>query len=347
MKKALITGITGQDGSYLAELLLAKGYAVHGIVRRVALENPEHRLQRIRHILPEIKIHSGDIENYPRLTEIVEDIQPDEFYHLAAQSYVHESFEDCFSTLRTNIDGTLNVLATLKNKARHCRFYFAASSEMFGQVHVIPQNEDTTFHPRSPYGVTKVAGFDLTRNYREAYGMFCCSGIMFNHESPRRGYEFVTRKISKGVAQIYARRKNVLALGNLSAKRDWGFAQDYVQAMWSMLQQDRPDDYVVSMDETHSVYDFLQICFEHVQLAYEIIDLHEMTEREADKEIKSLQGKDRVFVIQHPNFYRPAEVDLLVGDSRKARRVLGWKPNTSFQRLVRMMLEADIEAECR
>jgi len=346
MKKALITGITGQDGSYLAELLLEKGYEVHGIVRRVALENPEHRLKRINPILPRIKLHSGDIENYPRLTEIVDRVMPDECFHLAAQSYVHESFDDCFSTLRTNIDGTLNVLATLKNKAPECKFYFAASSEMFGKVHSVPQNEETKFHPRSPYGITKVTGFELTRNYREAYNMFTCSGILFNHESPRRGYEFVTRKITSSIAKIAAKRTNMIVLGNLDAKRDWGYARDYVEAMWLMLQQDEPDDYVVSTDETHSVREFVEIGFEYANLDFEIIDLHDESETEADKEIEKLKGKDKAFVVQYPLFYRPAEVDLLIGDSRKARTQLQWQPKTKFHDLVRMMLQADMDAVC-
>jgi GDPmannose 4,6-dehydratase len=346
MKKALITGITGQDGSYLAELLLEKGYEVHGIVRRVALESPEDRLRRIKGILPRIKLHSGDIMNYPRLTELVDQVMPDECYHLAAQSYVHESFDDCFSTLRTNIDGTLNVLATLKNKAPACRFYFAASSEMFGKVHTVPQDEQTKFHPRSPYGITKVTGFELTRNYREAYNMYAGSGILFNHESPRRGHEFVTRKITTSIAKIAAKQSNMIVLGNLEAKRDWGYAKDYVEAMWRMLQQDEPDDYVVSTDETHSVREFIEIGFDYARLDFEVIDLHNETEAEADRQMEKLKGRDKAFVIQHPLFYRPAEVDLLIGDSRKARTKLGWQPQVNFADLVRMMLQSDMDAIC-
>jgi GDPmannose 4,6-dehydratase len=215
---------------------------------------------------------------------------------------------------------------------------------MFGKVHSVPQNEETVFHPRSPYGVTKVTGFELTRNYREAYNMFTCSGILFNHESPRRGFEFVTRKITSSIAKIAAKKTNTIILGNLDAKRDWGYAKDYVEAMWLMLQQNDPDDYVVSTDETHSVRDFLEIGFNYANLDYEIIDLHNETQEEADKQIKSLEGKDKAFVIQHPLFYRPAEVDLLIGDSRKARNRLKWQPRTNFQELVRMMIQSDIEA---
>ncbi|MCF8104320.1 MAG: GDP-mannose 4,6-dehydratase [Desulfohalobiaceae bacterium] len=345
MKNALITGITGQDGSYLAELLLEKGYAVHGIIRRVALENPEERLKRINHLVPRLQLHSGDIENYPRLTEILEMIRPDECYHLAAQSYVHESFDDCFSTMRSNIDGTLNILSALKNKAPHCKFYFAASSEMFGKVHSVPQNEETKFHPRSPYGVSKVAGFELTRNYREAYGLFACSGILFNHESPRRGYEFVTRKITHTIAKMLSGKDNVLILGNLDAKRDWGFARDYVEAMWLMLQQSDPDDYVVSTGKTHSVRDFLEIAFDYAKLDYEILDLHTLDVSEADKNISEIRGSEKAYVVQYPLFYRPAEVDLLIGDSRKARTRLNWEPKIGFPDLVKMMLQADIEVQ--
>jgi GDPmannose 4,6-dehydratase len=266
MEKALITGITGQDGSYLAEYLLDEGYEVHGIVRRVALEDPEHRLWRIRHILDRVILHSASLESYASIFNIIEKVKPEECYHLAAQSFVSYSFEDEFSTINTNISGTHHVLSAIKEKVPDCRFYFAASSEMFGVAKETPQNEDTPFHPRSPYGISKVAGFDLTRNYREAYNLFACNGILFNHESPRRGFEFVTRKITNSVAKIKLGYAIELRLGNLNAKRDWGFAGDYVKAMWLMLQQDEPDDYVIATGETHSVEDFLYTAFSFVDL---------------------------------------------------------------------------------
>src|SRR6202790_3148573 len=253
MKKALITGITGQDGSYLAELLLAEGYEVHGLVRRVALEQPEQRLGRVAHLADRIRLQAGSLESYPSLFQILSRTQFDECYHLAAQSFVGESFADGFSTMATNINGTHYVLAALRELEPKCKFYFAGSSEMFGKVRETPQREATPFHPRSPYGVSKVAGYYLSMNYREAYGMYCCNGILFNHESPRRGFEFVTRKISYGVARIKLGLASELRLGNLEAKRDWGHARDYVHAMHLMLQQPQPDDYVIATGETHSV----------------------------------------------------------------------------------------------
>src|ERR1700682_1574994 len=261
-RRALITGITGQDGSYLAELLLQKGYEVHGIVRRVALEDPEHRLSRIHSIRSRIKLHAASLESYASLHQAVATIHPDECYHLAAQSFVSYSFDDEFSTLNTNINGTHFVLAAVKDIVPKCRFYFAGSIEMFGRVEEIPQTENTKFHPRSAYGISKVAGFDLTRNYREAYGIHASNGILFNHESPRRGFEFVTRKITSGIARILAGQSKELRLGNLEAKRDWGHARDYVEAMWSMMQQDEPDDYVVATGKSHSVSDFVRMAFE-------------------------------------------------------------------------------------
>ncbi len=318
-KRALITGITGQDGSYLAEFLLAKGYEVHGIVRRVALEDTEHRLWRIRHLLGKVVLHPGSLESYASVFKIVESIKPNECYHLAAQSFVSYSFEDEFTTINTNINGTHYILSAIKEKAPQCRFYFAGSSEMFGQVKEVPQNEDTPFHPRSPYGISKVAGFDLTRNYREAYGLFACSGILFNHESPRRGFEFVTRKISTGVAKIKNGLTDSLVLGNLDAKRDWGYASDYVIAMWLMLQQDKPDDYVIATGETHSVREFVQIAFACAGLNW------------------------KKYVKIDDSFYRPAEVHLLIGDYRKAARKLKWHPQVKFRELIEMMVNADIE----
>ena len=266
MKRALITGITGQDGSYLAEFLLEKGYQVHGIIRRVAFEDPQHRLWRIRHILDRITLHPASLESYASIFNVVEKVKPDECYHLAAQSFVSYSFEDEFSTINTNISGTHSVLSSVKEKAPECKFYFAASSEMFGLVKETPQNENTPFHPRSPYGISKVAGFDLTRNYREAYDLFACSGILFNHESPRRGFEFVTRKITNATAEIKCGVSKELRLGNLEARRDWGFAGDYVKAMHLMLQQDEPDDYVVATGEAHSIKEFTELAFSYVGL---------------------------------------------------------------------------------
>lgn len=316
-KKALITGISGQDGSYLAELLLSKGYEVHGIVRRVAIEDPEHRLFRIQHILKDITIHAASLESYPSIYNVVKKVQPDECYHLAAMSFVSYSFEDEFSTLNTNINGTHHVLAAIRDAAPQCRFYFAGSSEMFGKVHETPQTENTVFHPRSAYGISKVAGYDLTRNYREAYKLHASSGILFNHESPRRGFEFVTRKITYHVALIRYKRADKLHLGNLEAKRDWGHAGEYVKAMWMMTQQPSPDDYVVSTGETHSVREFCEIAFRKVGLNYQDC------------------------VVIDPSFYRPAEVDLLVGNPAKAKRVLGWSYNRTFDQLVDEMVEND------
>src|SRR5437762_6589203 len=267
-KKALITGITGQDGSYLAELLIEQGYEVHGIVRRVAIEDPEHRLWRIKHLDGQIALHPASLESYPSLFHVMTRVQPDEIYHLAAQSFVSYSFDDEFSTLNANINGTHYLLAAAKNIVPRCRFYFAGSSEMFGKADEVPQTEHTQFHPRSTYGISKVAGFELTRNYREAYGMHASSGILFNHESPRRGFEFVTRKITSGAARIAAGKSKELRLGNLDAKRDWGHAREYVQAMWLMLQQAEPDDYVIATGQTHTVREFAEVAFSYVGLNY-------------------------------------------------------------------------------
>ncbi len=318
-KRALITGITGQDGSYLAELLLDKGYEVHGIVRRVALEAPAQRLWRINHLVDRVTLHAGSLESYASLFSVVEKVKPDECYHLAAQSFVSYSFEDAFSTLNTNINGTLHILSAILERNPATRFYFAASSEMFGLVKESPQHEDTPFHPRSPYGISKVAGYHLVRNYREAYGMYGCCGILFNHESPRRGYEFVTRKITSVAARIKQGLETKLQLGNLEARRDWGFAKDYVEAMWLMLQQDEPDDFVIGTNVTHSVKEFAKAAFEHVGLDWQ--DYVEVDER----------------------FFRPAEVQLLHADYSKAKEKLGWQPSISFESLVSMMVDADLE----
>jgi GDPmannose 4,6-dehydratase len=322
-KTALITGITGQDGSYLAEHLLASGYEVHGIVRRVALEDPERRVGRIRHLRDRVHLHAASLESYPSIFNVISQHEFDECYHLAAQSFVAESFADGFSTMNTNINGTHYMLAALRELRPKCRFYFAGSSEMFGKVRETPQTERTPFHPRSPYGISKVAGFYLTTNYREAYNMYCVNGILFNHESPRRGFEFVTRKITSTVAQIKLGLASELRLGNLDAKRDWGHAADYILAMQRMLQQEEPGDYVVATGQVHSVREFCELAFGEVGLDY------------------------REYVKTDERFYRPAEVDLLIGDSSKARRVLDWAPRYSFQELVKEMVQADLQAESR
>jgi GDPmannose 4,6-dehydratase len=319
-KKALITGITGQDGSYLADLLLAKGYEVHGMVRQVALEDPEHRLRRIQHLLDRLTVHAASIESYASVHNVVDKVRPDECYHLAAQSFVAYSFDNEFSTFNTNLNGTHHVLSAIKNLSPECRFYFAGSSEMFGKVKESPQSEETPFHPRSAYGISKVAGFDLARNYREAYNLHASSGILFNHESPRRGYEFVTRKITSGLARIVAGQASNLRLGNLDAKRDWGHAREYVEAMWLMLQQPDGDDYVIATGESHSVREFVDLAFSHVGLNY------------------------RDYVIIDERLYRPAEVHVLQGDSSKAQSKLGWKCRTTFRDLVIEMVEADVKA---
>ena len=319
-KTALITGITGQDGSYLSEHLLDMGYEVHGIIRRVAIEDPERRLWRIRHILDKIQLHSASLESYASIFKVVDTVKPDECYHLAAQSFVSYSFEDEFSTFGTNIDGTHYVLSALKELAPNCRFYFAASSEMFGNAKVSPQNENTPFFPRSTYGISKLAGYHLTRNYREAYGLFALNGILFNHESPRRGYEFVTRKVTGTVAKIKLGLTNELRVGNLEAKRDWGYADDYVKAMWRMLQQDEPDDYVIATGKTHTVKELIEIAFGHLDLNWED------------------------YVVVDQNFYRPAEIYELKGDAGKAMEKLGWKPSFSFENMVTLMVDEDLRS---
>jgi GDPmannose 4,6-dehydratase len=320
-KRALITGITGQDGSYLAELLLAQGYEVHGLVRRVALENPAARLARLAGVLDRLQLHAASLESFASLASTIARVQPDELYHLAAQSYVTYSFDDPFSTFRANIDGTHAVLESVRQCAPRCRVYFAASSEMFGNPAVSPQNEQTPFAPRSPYGISKVAGYYLARNYREAHGMYVVSGILFNHESPRRGLEFVTRKISSHVARIKHGRARELPLGNLEARRDWGYACDYVQAIHAMLQRDSPDDFVVATGQSHSVREFCELAF-------------------------SLAGLDyRDHVVSRPELFRPAEVHVLCGDASKARAAFGWKPSCDFRRLVEIMVEHDLAVE--
>ena len=320
MKKvALITGITGQDGSYLAELLLKKRYKVHGIVRRAALEFEEHRLWRLRKIKNDLNLHAASLESYASLFKVVEKINPDEVYHLASQSYVTNSFDDEFSTFNTNINGTHYILSAVKELNKKTKFYFAGSSEMFGKAEKATQNENTPFHPRSTYGISKVTGYHLTRNYREAFNIHASSGILFNHESPRRGFEFVTRKISYGVARIKKGLQKKLKLGNLNAKRDWGHAADYVEAMWLMLQQKKPEDYVVGTGTEHSVEVFAKKAFKHVGLNY----------------------KDYVEIDK--SLIRPSEVNDLLANYSKAKKKLGWKPVITVDHLIEEMVESDLE----
>jgi GDPmannose 4,6-dehydratase len=283
------------------------------------LEDPENRLQRLEGVRAQLNLHAGSLESYASLHKVVERVRPDECYHLAAQSFVSYSFDDEFSTIQTNVNGTHHLLAVLKSLAPQCRFYFAGSSEMFGKAEEVPQTERTPFHPRSTYGISKVAGFDLTRNYREAYGLHATSGILFNHESPRRGFEFVTRKITSGIARIVAGKSTELRLGNLDAKRDWGHAREYVQAMWLMLQQPEPDDYVIATGETHSVREFVELAFNCVGLDYQ------------------------KYVVRDPELYRPSDVTVLQGDSAKARRILGWHHRINLKELVREMLVNDCQ----
>jgi GDPmannose 4,6-dehydratase len=324
MAKALITGITGQDGSYLAELLLAKGYEVHGIIRRASTFNTG----RIDHLYqdPHINgvrlfLHYGDISDSTSLIKLLHRIQPDEIYHLGAQSHVRVSFDIPEYTGDVTGLGTVRLLEAIRETGMQAKFYQASSSEMFGKVKEIPQRETTPFYPRSPYGAAKVYAYWMTVNYREAYGLFACNGILFNHESPRRGETFVTRKITRAVAQIKAGMQDKLYLGNLEAERDWGYAKEYVEAMWLMLQQDSPDDYVIATGETHSVREFLEEAFSCVGLDW------------------------RDHVETDPKYYRPSEVDLLVGDAGKAKRKLGWEPKVSFKELITMMVESDLKAE--
>ena len=313
-KKALITGITGQDGSYLADFLLAKGYEVCGMVRRSSTET----IQRIEHIKDRITFLQGDLLDQASLVKVLEDSRPDEIYNLAAQSFVPTSWNQPVLTGQFTALGVSRMLEAMRQVAPEARFYQASSSEMFGKVREVPQNELTPFHPRSPYAVAKAYGHHITVNYRESYGLFAASGILFNHESPRRGLEFVTRKISDGVARIKLGLADELRLGNLDSQRDWGFAGDYVEAMWLMLQQDQADEFVIATGATHSIRDFLDIAFGHVGLEWQ------------------------QYVKQDPRFLRPAEVDQLIGDYAKAKRVLGWEPKVGFRDLVTMMVDADL-----
>lgn len=314
-KRAFITGVTGQDGSYLAELLLEKGYKVYALRRRTSIPI----LDNIAHIQDEIEFIEGDLLDLGSLIRAIQIAKPDEVYNLAAQSFVGSSWDQPILTGQVTALGVANMLEAVRIAKPDARFYQASSSEMFGKVQEVPQRETTPFHPRSPYGVAKVYGHWITVNYRESYGMFACSGILFNHESPRRGIEFVTRKVTDGVARIKLGLQNELRLGNLDARRDWGFAGDYVKAMWLMLQQDEPDDYVVATGETHSVQELVEIAFRHV----------------------GLDWRDHVVVDE--KYVRPAEVDLLIGDASKAREKLGWRQEVSFEELVRMMVDSDLE----
>ncbi|GIV85467.1 MAG: GDP-mannose 4,6-dehydratase [Candidatus Roseilinea sp.] len=315
-KTALITGITGQDGSYLAEFLLEQGYHVVGMVRRTSTIN----FDRIRHIQEQIDIVQGDLLDQSSLMEIIREYQPDEVYNLAAQSFVPTSFSQPVLTGEFTALGVTRLLEAIRHIKPDARFYQASSSEMFGKVVEVPQRETTPFHPRSPYGVAKVYGHWITVNYRESYGLFACSGILFNHESPRRGLEFVTHKVTHAAARIKLGLQRELRLGNLDARRDWGYAGDYVRGMWMMLQHDQPDDYVLATGETHSVRELCEVAFGYLGLNWED------------------------YVVVDPKYYRPAEVDLLIGDASKAGRVLGWEPQVNFEQLVRMMVDADLQS---
>lgn len=319
MKRALITGITGQDGPYLAELLLSKGYKVYGTVRRLSTPN----IENIRNIREQIELISADLLDTTSLTEAIEEAQPDEVYNLAAMSFVKASFEQPVLTGEFTALGVTRLLEAIRSVNQKIKFYQASSSEMFGKVTETPQKETTRFHPRSPYGVAKVYGHYITMNYRESYNMFAVAGILFNHESPRRGIEFVTRKITNGIARIHLGKQDKLILGDLSPKRDWGFAGDYVEAMWLMLQQEKPDDYVIGTGESHSVREF-------VELAFKVVGIKDWK---------------KYVIFDHPKHMRPAEVDYLIADYSKAKKVLGWKPKTTFKELVEMMVKSDLKRE--
>jgi GDPmannose 4,6-dehydratase len=314
-RRALVTGITGQDGSYLADLLLEKGYEVHGMVRRSSTET----FQRLAHIRDELTLHTGDLLDQRSLTDVLRECMPHEVYNLAAMSFVAASWTQPVLTAEFTGTGVTRMLEAMREVVPQARFYQASSSEMFGKVLEVPQTEKTPFYPRSPYGVAKAYGHFITVNYRESYDLFACSGILFNHESPRRGLEFVTRKVTHGAAAIKLGLQEELALGNLDAERDWGFAKDYVEAMWLMLQQDEPEDYVIATNKAHSVRDLVNIAFDRV----------------------GLRADDHVKI--DPAFYRPAEVDHLIGDYSKAKEKLGWEPRTSFEELTRLMVDADLE----
>ena len=340
MKKALITGITGQDGSYLAELLLDKGYEVHGIIRRASTFNT----QRIDHIYQDpheenvrLKLHYGDMTDSSNLSRLVEKINPDEIYNLAAQSHVGTSFEIPEYTTDVDAMGTLRLLDAIKEAEVECKFYQASTSELYGKVQEVPQTEETPFYPRSPYAAAKLYAYWIVKNYREAYNLFAVNGILFNHESPRRGKRFVTRKITRAVARITKGKQDKIYLGNMNAKRDWGYAKDYVKMMWMMLQHDTPEDYVIATGETHTVREFVEAAFSHVD-----VEIEWQGEGVDEKGIDKDTGK--VLVEVDPKYFRPTEVDLLIGDPSKAKEELGWVPEVKFKELVQLMVQSDLKA---
>lgn len=341
MKKALITGITGQDGSYLAEFLLEKGYEVHGIIRRASTFNTS----RIDHIFQDpheshkgMTLHYGDISDSSNISRLIEKIKPDEIYNLAAQSHVRVSFDIPEYTGDVVGLGTLRILDAIRESGIKTRFYQASSSEMFGLVQQIPQTEETPFHPRSPYGAAKVYAYWITRNYRESYNLFACNGILFNHESPRRGETFVTRKVTRGLSRIKLGLDDMLYMGNLDAKRDWGYAKDYVEGMWMMLQQKEPNDYVLATNETHTVREFIEVAAKH--LGFDL----EWQGKDID-EIGVDKNTGKTIIKIDPVYFRPAEVDLLIGDASKAQKLMGWKPRVKFKKLTEMMVDSDFEKE--
>jgi len=340
MKKALITGITGQDGSYLAELLLDKGYEVHGIIRRASTFNT----QRIDHIYQDpheenvrLKLHYGDMTDSSNLSRLVEKINPDEIYNLAAQSHVGTSFEIPEYTTDVDAMGTLRLLDAIKEGEVDCKFYQASTSELYGKVQEVPQTEKTPFYPRSPYAAAKLYAYWIVKNYREAYDLFAVNGILFNHESPRRGKRFVTRKITRAVARITKGKQDKIYLGNMNSKRDWGYAKDYIKMMWMMLQHDTPEDYVIATGETHTVREFVEAAFKHVD-----VDIEWQGEGVDEKGIDKDTGK--VLVEVDPKYFRPTEVDLLIGDPSKAKEELGWEPEVKFKELVQLMVQSDLKA---
>lgn len=341
MKKALITGITGQDGSYLAELLLEKGYEVHGIIRRSSTFNTS----RIDHIFQDpheshlrLSLHYGDMSDASNISRLIEKIKPDEIYHLAAQSHVRVSFDIPEYTGDVTGLGTLRILDAIRESGVKTKFYQASSSEMFGLVQQVPQTEETPFYPRSPYGAAKVYGYWITRNYRESYNLFACNGILFNHESPRRGETFVTRKITRGLARIKLGLEDTLYMGNLDAKRDWGYAKDYVEGMWRMLQQDKPDDYVLATNETHTVREFIELAGKRLGFTIK-------WRGSGVKEVGFDKNSGKTIIKIDPSYFRPAEVDLLIGDPSKAKRLMDWAPTVTFNELVQIMVDADLKHE--